>query len=194
MAKARIAVIACALVCLAGLPASAVAATDATNITISGATLDYTTPFAAGDFPATTLTGVPQTKTANITPWVVTDNRGTSQGWNVTIAASEFTCSTSGTCGTTQFPASSLSLATVGVPTTNPLNNLAIPPVYTAPAQPIDNGGAAQKIAGAAALPLNGTGAWTFTHAAGGLALTVPASTAPGTYTSTITTTLSSGP
>ena len=184
------------LVCIAALalPSSALAATDDTNITINGGVLNYTTPFSAGDFPATTLNGLPQAKTANINDWTVTDNRGSAAGWNLTISASRFTCSTSGTCGTDQFPSSSLTLATVGVPTTDLLNNVAIPPVFVPAVTPLDSGGAAQKIATAAALPLNGTGAWTFSHAAGGLALVVPASTSPGTYTSTITTTLASGP
>jgi hypothetical protein len=186
-----------AFIAALAFPAAALADNTDTHITISGGSLAYSTPFSAADFPATTLNGLPQAKTANISPWVVTDNRGTGAGWNVTISASAFTC-TSGTCGSTQFPSGSLSLATVGVPSTDAANLLgpppAIPPVYTAPLTPIDNGGSAQKIVSAAALPLNGSGAWTFTHAAGGLALVVPASTAPGTYTSTITTTLSSGP
>jgi len=188
------------VICLAAMmafPAGSLAATDDTNITINGGTLNYTTPFSAGDFPATTLSGIPQAKTANVNPWTVTDNRGSGAGWNVTIAASRFTCSTSGTCGTDQFPTSSLTLATVGVPSTDPANLLgpppAIPPVFTPAVSALDSGGAAQKIASAAALPLNGSGAWTFTHAAGGLALVVPASVTPGTYTSTITTTLASG-
>src|SRR3954453_9414027 len=71
------------LVCIAALalPSSALAATDATNITINGGALNYTTPFTAGDFPATTLNGLPQAKTANINDWTVTDNRGSAAGW-----------------------------------------------------------------------------------------------------------------
>jgi hypothetical protein len=183
-----------AFIAAMAFPAASLADTSTTNITINSGSLAYTTPFSAGNFPATTLNGLPQAKTANISPWVVTDNTGSGAGWNVTISASRFTCSTSLTCGSTQFPASSLTMATVGVPGTDVLNNTAIPPVYTPPVNPIDGGGSAQKIVSAALLPLSGAGAWTFTHAAGGLALVVPASTSPGTYTSTITTTLSSGP
>lgn len=181
----------------AAFPAASQATEASTNITITGGTLTYTTPFSAGNFPTTKLTGLPQPVEASVSPWVVTDNRGTGAGWNVTISASRFKCSISTECGTTEFPASSLTLAAVVVPSTSTENLIgpppAVAPLYVPPVTPLDNGGAAQKIATAAAAPLNGSGAWTFTYATG-LKLIVPASTKPGTYTSTITTTLANGP
>lgn len=178
---AALAVVAAATVA----PASALAATDTTSVAIAAGSLVYTTPLTAGDFPATTLTGAQQTKSANISPYTVTDSRGGSAGWNLTIAASPFAS------GTDTLPAGSLAMAAAPVPTTT-LGNLGIPPtpvVTTA----IDNA-TTQKFVSAAAVPLGGAGAWTFSPLAGALTLTVPPAVAPGTYTSTITTTLATGP
>lgn len=166
-------------------PASALAETDTTSVAIAAGPLVYTTPLTAGDFPATTLTGAQQTKSANISPYTVTDSRGGSAGWNLTIAASQFAS------GTDTLPGGSLAMALAPEPTTT-LGNLGHPPtpvVTTA----IDNG-TTQKFVSAAALPLSGAGAWTFSPPAGALTLTVPPAVTPGTYTSTITTTLATGP
>lgn len=169
-------------------PAAAHAATDTSSITISGGTLDYTTPLTASDFPATTLTGVQQVKTADVAPFAVTDSRGGAAGWHLTIQASQFTS------GSDTLPAGSLIMATPPVPTTT-LGNLGIVPVpnATLATTPIDNG-SAQNVASAAAVALGGAGKWTFTPLTGALTLTVPPAVAPGTYTSTITTTLATGP
>ena len=167
-------------------PSVASAATDTTSIAISAGTLAYTTPLTADDFPATTLTGVQQTKTANINPYTVTDSRGGSAGWNLTIAASQFVS------GSNTLPTGSLAMALPPVPTTT-LGNLGIAPIPSVSLNPIDDG-STQKIASAAAVTLGGAGAWTFTPLPGALTLTIPPSVAPGTYTSTITTTLSTGP
>lgn len=172
---------------LAALPGSALAAaTDDTSVAITGGTLDYTTPLAAGDFPATTLSGVQQTRTATVAPYVVTDARGGSEGWNLTVAASQFTS------GTNTLPAGSLAMAAPPVPTTT-AGNLGVAPVPQAIASPID-GGTTQKMVSAAAVPLGGAGEWTFTPLAGTLTLTIPPAVAAGTYSSTITTTLATGP
>ena len=166
-------------------PASALAATDTTSVGITGGTLDYTTPLTAGDFPATTLTGLQQFKSANISPYSVTDSRGGSAGWNLTIAASQFAS------GTDTLPAGSLLMALPPAPTTT-AGNLGVAPVPVVTTA-IDNA-TTQKFVSAAALPLSGAGAWTFSPAAGALTLTIPPAVAPGTYTSTITTTLATGP
>ena len=174
-----------------GLSADAMAATTSPSITLGAGTLTYTTPFAAANFPNTTLTGVAQTVHAVVDPWVVTDARGSLlNGWNVTISASQF--STGGGSPST-LPTGSLSLATPPVPTTT-TGNLSVAPVPVPPPAPID-GGSTQKIV--TALIATGLGQWTFSplNAAGGdLALTVPAAAVAGTYTSTITTTLATGP
>jgi len=162
----------------------------------SAGSLTYTTPFSAGSFPAATLTGARQLKNATVNAWAITDSSGTGAGWNVTIAASRFTCSSTGAAcrnGVDQFPSGSMTLATAGTPTTDPNNLLGVPPIPEATPSPIDSG-STQQIAHALALLNNGAGTWTFPQQPTGLTLTVPASIAPGTYTSTITTTLASGP
>jgi hypothetical protein len=173
------------------LASAADAATDDTSITLTGGTLDYTTPFGANDFPTTALTGLPQVAHAPVNPWVVTDGRGSPlNGWNVTISGTQF--STGGGSPST-LPTGSMTLAQAPVPTTT-TGNLSLPPVPVPLAGAID-GGAPQKIATAAVA--QGLGRWTFTPAnlAGGdLTLNVPANALAGTYTSTITTTLSTGP
>ena len=169
-------------------PGAAHAATDTTSITITGGTLDYTTPFTAGDFPATTLSGLQQIKTASVDPFAVTDSRGGAAGWHLTIAASRFTS------GSDQLPLGSMSLATPPVPTTT-IGNLGIAPIPNVAlgASPIDDG-SSHALVDAAAVPLGGAGKWTFTPVAGTLTLTIPPAVVPGTYSSTITTTLSTGP
>lgn len=166
-------------------PASVFAATDTTAVTITGGSLVYTTPLTAGDFPAATLTGLQQVESANISPYTVTDSRGGSAGWNLTVAASQFTT------GTTTLPAGSLLMALAPVSTTT-TGNLGIAPVPVATTA-IDNA-TTQKFVTAAAVALGGAGAWTFSPSVGALTLTIPPAVAPGTYTSTITTTLATGP
>ena len=179
------------LATLGALPATAVAATTAPSITLGAGTLSYTTPFTAQNFPNTTLTGLAQSVHAQLNPWAVTDARGSLlNGWNVTVSASQF--STGGGSPST-LPTGSLTLATPPVPTTTG-GNLSVAAVPVPTAAPID-GGSTQKIVTAALA--TGLGEWIFTplNAAGGdLLLSVPAGAVAGTYTSTITTTLATGP
>jgi hypothetical protein len=176
---------------LAATPGVAHAATDDMSISLLGGTLDYTTPLTAENFPATTLTGLPQVVHAAINPWVVTDSRGSLvAGWNMTVSASQFS---TGGGSPVSLPAGSMTMATSPVPATTVGNlSLAAAPVPTLSA--IDGAGA-QKMATAAIA--QGLGRWTFTPAnlAGGdLTLTIPANAVAGTYSSTITTTLATGP
>jgi hypothetical protein len=165
------------------------AAVDPTSVTIAGGTLEYTTPLTAANFPTVTLDGTPKLVTANVNPYVVTDSRGGSAGWNLTIQASQFSNANSDT-----LPQGSLRMALPPLPTKDPVANpLGLPPTVQPTLDAID-GGSAQKLASAAAAPLVGAGAWTFTPLPGALTLTVPGVAPPGTYTSTITTTLSTGP
>lgn len=171
------------------LASPAQAATDSTSVTINAGTLDYTTPLTAGDFPSVTLDGTQKVVNADVNPYVVTDSRGGSAGWNLTIEASQFT-----TSGSATLPQGSLVMALPPVPTKDAVTNpLGLPPTVQATLSAID-GGSAQKVVSAAALPLVGAGAWTFTPLANALTLTVPAAATAGTYSSTITTTLSTGP
>jgi hypothetical protein len=180
-----------ALVTVLALASPAQAATSDTSITLNAGTLDYTTPFSAGNFPNTTLNGLPQVVHAGVNPWTVTDGRGSLlNGWNLTISATQF--STGGGSPHT-LPTGSMTLATVPVPSTS-VGNVSLPPVPVPLAAALD-GGSAQKVATSAVG--QGLGQWTFTSlnpAGGDLALVVPASAVAGTYTSTITSTLSTGP
>ncbi|HMJ95037.1 MAG TPA: WxL domain-containing protein [Thermoleophilaceae bacterium] len=170
---------------------AAQAALDDTSISLLAGTLDYTTPFTADNFPATSLTGLPQAVHATVNPWVVTDSRGSLiAGWNMTISATQFT---TGGGSPNTLPAGSMTMATTPVPSTT-FGNISLPPTPVAAAAALD-GGAAQKIATSAIA--QGLGRWTFTPVnllGGDLTLNVPASAAAGTYTSTITTTLATGP
>jgi len=171
----------------AAAPASA--ATDDTSVAIAGGELVYTTALTADNFPGVTLDGAQKVVTANIAPYVVTDARGGSAGWNLTIAASAFSDG-----GGNTLPAGSLRMTVPPVPTKNTVQNpLALPPTVQPTLSAID-GATAQKVVSAAAAPLVGAGTWTLTPLSGALTLTVPAAVTAGTYTSTITTTLATGP
>ena len=172
-----------------GVAAPAHAASDPASVTIAGGTLQYTTPLTANDFPGVTLNGAQRIVSTDVNPYAVTDARGAAAGWNLTIAASQFSDG-----GSNTLPTGSLRMTVPPAPTTDTAQNpLALPPTGQPTLSAID-GAAAQKIASAAAVPLAGAGMWTFTPLTNALTLTVPAAVAPGTYTSTITTTLSTGP
>ncbi len=126
---------------------------------------------------------------SHVPPQAVTDARGGSLGWNLTVQASQFTSPSSNV-----LPQGSLVMAVPPLPTKDPVANpLGLPPAVQPTLTAID-GGSAQKLVSAAAAPLVGAGAWTFTPLPDALTLSLPGVVAPGTYTSTITTTLSSGP
>ncbi|HEU4658614.1 MAG TPA: WxL domain-containing protein [Capillimicrobium sp.] len=187
MSTRRVAAIAAVIASLVAA-ASASAESDTTSVTITGGSLSYTVPLQADDFPNVQLNGLTQVVKANVDPYSITDARGSGAGWNLTISASQFSDGSGHT-----LPTGSLTLVNLGVPV--PEVNLGglVPPVPTLPASPID-GGTTQKIISAAALPLSGTGQWNFVPLANALVLSVPPTATPGTYTSTITTTLSTGP
>jgi hypothetical protein len=167
---------------------SAAAETSSTSVTIVGGDLAYTTPLSAGTFPQVKLNGLPQMVKANISKYVVTDARGNGQGWNLTVQASQFSDGNGNT-----LPSGSLRMVDVPTPLPGaPLGGV-IPPLPAVPLNPIDSG-SPQRIVTADALPLSGMGEWSFTPTTGALVLTVPPDATPGTYTSTITTTLSTGP
>ncbi len=143
----------------------------------------------ADNFPSVTLDGTLKVVTADVNPYVVTDSRGGSAGSNLTVQASQFTSASSDT-----LPQGSLLMALPPLPTKDPVANpLGLPPAVQPTLDAID-GGSAQKLVSAAAAPLVGGGAWTLTPLPAALTLTVPGVATPGTYTSTITTTLATGP
>jgi hypothetical protein len=167
----------------------AAAESDTTSVTITGGSLSYTTPLAAANFPDVQLNGLTQVVKANVSPYAVTDARGSGEGWNLTVDATPFENADGDT-----LPTGSLRMVDVPVPVPAVAGGGLVAPVPSVPLNPIDGGGGAQKIASALAVPLSGTGQWTFTPTIGALVLSVSPTAAPGTYTSTITTTLATGP
>jgi hypothetical protein len=175
-------------------PASAAGSTtDTTSITITAGSLDFGSNFTAANFPNTALTGLAQTVTTSVSNWSVNDATGSLLGWNVKIGATRFT-DNNGTAGDTSddktLPLGSLSLTAPTASAGASQSNLLAPvvqPLTTA----LDNGTADVPVAVAALT--KGQGLWNFTQGNNHLSLVIPATTEAGTYTSTITTTLSSG-
>lgn len=188
--KARLALLSVFALGLA-LPTGAAAEIDTTSVALTAGTLSFTTAPLADNFASTTLTGATQTITTNYNDWRVKDARGSGAGWNVTMLASQFS---DGGATPKTLPASSLKLKQPVVTVVDPLN-LALPPVVTVGPYTLD-GASAIKVASAAAAA--GQGEWNFDHAnlvaSKDLELTIPANASAATYTSTITSTLATGP
>jgi hypothetical protein len=176
------------------LPAGASAETDSTSVALSGGSLSFTTAPMADDFASTILTGATQTVTAGFNDWRVKDARGSGAGWNVTMQASQFS---DGQATPKTLPAGSLKLKTPVVSAVDPLNLAVAPIVSLTPTPPWTlDGGSSVKVVSAAAG--TGEGEWNFDHAnlaaSKDLELKVPADASATTYSSTITSTLSTGP
>ncbi|MEZ2388338.1 hypothetical protein AB6813_02100 [bacterium RCC_150] len=130
------------------------------------------------------------TDTSLYTPPVLpgTQGIGLGAGWHVTIQASAL--SYSGPNNGTNIPAANLAIVSVETPTAtsgqplDPVNGPMAPTL--SPAGPLDS---ARMILHAN----SGYGAGTYTQGVN-LSLTIPANTRAGTYSSTITTTIGSGP
>jgi hypothetical protein len=165
-------------------PASAFAANATTTGTVSAGSLSLTTS-AAPTFSAT-LDGSDQTPTYTL-PLTVEDLRGTGAGWNTTITSTQFT--TGGENAHTLSPtASSITAVTnacaEGGSCTDPTNAINYQLTVPAGAE-----AAAVKFFNAAAE--TGMGVFDNTPT---VAVSLPADTFAGTYTSTITLASVSGP
>jgi hypothetical protein len=173
-------------------PAHAASGTDLTSIQLIGGTLDFGTGFSASNFPATSLNGMPQTVTTAVGNWSVNDARGTLLGWNVKVQASQFTDDGGTPADATDdktLPAASLSL-TAPTASAGAGQSSLLAPVVQPVSLPID-GGAAVPVAIAALT--KGAGLWNFAQGANHLSVVIPPTAQAGTFSSTITTTLSSG-
>jgi len=166
------------------LPASSVAASVTATGTLSGSTLSLTTA-ATPSFTANLDNG-DSTPTYTI-PLTTQDTRGTGAGWNETITSTQFTTG-GGTPQTLATNASSISGVTVASGSgtnTSPTNSVtypvAVPAAATAPA--------AVKFFNAALS--TGMGKFTITPTVG---VFVPQNSFAGTYTSTVTLAIVSGP
>ncbi len=182
-----------AIIALVALtPATALAETDTTSVTLTAGTLSISVAPLADNFASAALTGATQTLTTNFNDWRVNDATGSGTGWNMTVGASRFS---DGAATPKLLPTSSLKLK---APTVTPVDvmNLATPPAQQAGAPWTLDSGTSVKVYSAAAN--TGQGEWNFDHANlaadKDLVLTVPANASAATYTSTITSTLTSGP
>lgn len=116
------------------------------------------------------------------------DSSGTNLGWNVTIVSSAFVYS--GANGGTDIPAANFSLTSAAAPSRtsgqaiNAVGGPKVPAI--SPVGTLDN---ARKTLHA--LPTFGKGTYAQDL---GVSLTIPADSAAGTYTATLTTTISAGP
>lgn len=168
------------------LPTSAQAATAAASETVTGGALAFinATPTAV-TFPATTLNGTDQV--ASQTQLLdISDARGTGAGWNVTATSTAFNNgSVSLSNGATTITTAPAVACDPSIACVTPTNAITYP--YTLPAAA--TAPTATKMYNAAAA--TGTGALTVTPT---WRLAVPATAAVGTYTSTWTLSLVSGP
>lgn len=166
-------------------PASALAAEATSTGTIEGGSLSLTTS-AAPTFSAT-LNGTDQAPTYTL-PLTIEDLRGSGAGWNATITSTQFT--TGGeTPHTLATSASSIlevaNACAEGGACTDPTNAVNYPLTVPAGAE----APAAVKFFNAA----EGTGMGVFSTTPT-VAVSIPANTYAGTYTSTITLASVSGP
>ncbi len=184
MQRARYLIFIGALTFAAAMPAAASAATATVTGTITGSTLSVTTA-AAPTFSAELEAG-DSTPTYTV-PLTSTDTRGTGAGWNETITSTQFTTG-GGTPHTLATNASSLTGVTSSCASgtcTNPTNAITYPVAVPAAAVPPT----AVKFFNAAAN--TGMGKFTTTPTIG---VFVPASSFAGSYTSTLTIAIVSGP
>ncbi len=156
-------------------PAGSVQAT----ISVNSGNLSNTAQNVA--FPSVTLNGTDQTMTGTTSAWNATDARGTGAGWNVTIAASNFTSSGGGSIDVANFKCQLLQANVITL-----------------------SGGTAPTTAMATLVPLSGTPAKMLSAAlSAGMGsynytpdfqLIVPGSTLAGSYTANVTVSINSGP
>jgi hypothetical protein len=169
---------------LCALPATALGASATATGTLTGSTLSLSTS-ATPSFSANLDLG-DSTPTYTV-PLTIQDTRGTGAGWNATITSTQFTTG-GGTPSTLATNASSLtgvtSICASGT-CTNPTNAVTYP--IAVPAAPVAP--AAVKFFNAAAN--TGMGKFTNTPTIG---VFVPQSSVAGTYTSTLTISIVSGP
>jgi hypothetical protein len=162
------------------------------TVAVTAGSLGWTAAPSAGNFGPVKLDGSTQTTYAPLEDWGVDDERGTAAGWNVTASATPLTDS------------SNEKTLPYGLLTMNAPDHVSSEsgvesgdaPAIDDTSTPLDNEEhTAVEVASAKA----GTGMakWAFAQANspnGDLALTIPASTLAGEYTTTITFTIGDTP
>jgi hypothetical protein len=177
----------CLATALAAATAASAATVGVTSVVSAGATLSV----ASGTPPSfnVTLNGVDQTVNYNL-PMVVVDARGGTLGWNLTVTSTTFT---DGSAGTGHSFAANASTITAVTPTCGanstcllPINNIANTNLGLPGAA-----GAAVKYFNASSAA--GAGRGTIDVDAT-VAVAIPANVFAGSFTSTVTVAISSGP
>jgi hypothetical protein len=165
--------------------AAAIAGTITASAAVTGAGALGLSHGAAATVPAVTIDGTDQNASYTI-PLSITDARGTGSGWNATVTSTTFTDGASQTLATTASSMTGVTSACVaGGSCTAPTNAisypLTVPAATTAPT--------AVKFFNAAAN--SGMGRFTITPS---ITVSVPGNVYAGTYSSTVTVAVASGP
>jgi hypothetical protein len=151
------------------------------SVLVAGGGLSVTAP-ALDDFGTVILTGAAVSPKAAMGPFTVTDARGTGAGWNLTIQASQFTT------GSRTLALGSLTMPTPAVAKTDRTSG-PVPSVVTGPY--LIDSPSALKIASAAS---DGAGMGSYIFMPGYLVLGIQTNVYAGTYTSTVTVSVATGP
>jgi putative surface cell wall-binding protein len=184
-----------ALILAMAIGGSAIAAmadsSTGATIAVTGGSLSESGPTSVSATPVT-LNGSDQTTSYSLGLTVI-DPRGTGGGWNLTITSTTFTTGThslSTTASKINAAPSVVCIGGNGACPTNPTNSITYPLTVPAgsPAAP-----PAVKFFNAAANTgqNNGSGSFTITPT---ITIAIPANTFAGTYTSTVSIVIASGP
>jgi hypothetical protein len=164
-----------------GLAGTAQAATDDTSVTLTGGSIALAPP-TFGDFPGAILDGSADSQSAAVSGWGVNDPRGSGLGWQVSMAASPLS-----TGGGTPIVMTGAVL-TVAEPDATPVD-----PTNLSTAPTTLGGDISAGVVVADAGVDEGLGDWDLAQGLTDLTLDTPANARAGTYTSTVTTTLTPG-
>jgi hypothetical protein len=168
--------------------ASAFAATANGTVSVASGGLTITTQSGSVDFGTVTLDGTDQTVAATAAPtFRVKDATGSNAGWNVTFSATNFVDGSNNIPNTSfTFNPTGGSISLVSGQAINATNG------------PKETGGGAVDMSAArkvvTTLANYGKGRYDYTPLAGNFSLSVPATTLIGSYASTLTATVASGP
>lgn len=176
-----VAVAALALAAIAG-PASAAPG----DVPVNAGTLGFDQPLgtpAFSAFTSVTLNGSPQVTSANLAPYIVTDATGSGSGWNVTIQLSQLTNASH------TLPMDSVH-TTAGVVKADPGTTSPAPTMSALTGANGADHASPQKLASAAV----NEGMGVYLVSPKPFVLTVPANAYVGTYASTVTVAVNSGP
>jgi putative surface cell wall-binding protein len=175
---------------LAGLAALAVSAaalagTITASASVTGAGSLGLSHGTTASVPSITLDGTDQTASYTL-PLSITDARGTGSGWNATVTSTTFSDGSGHSLATSASSVTGVTSSCVaGGTCTNPTNSITYP--LTVPAG--STAPAAVKLFDAAAN--SGMGRFTVTPA---ISISVPGNAYAGTYSSTVTVAVASGP